>query len=126
MMQPQTPMQKPQLLEKLLETVRACETTSCALNRRSENVVVEAIIVPELKLRNVKWHVFPANLVERTDDTAFENRPETLNRLGVNSAYNILVFGMVNGRVREFFAEMVITDPLIGAEQANLFRHGFI
>ena len=31
---------------------------SCALNRRSENVVVESIIVPQLELRNVKMQVF--------------------------------------------------------------------
>ena len=38
-------------------------------NRRSENVVVEPIIVSELKLRNVKWQVFRADLVERTNET---------------------------------------------------------
>jgi hypothetical protein len=32
------------------------------LNRRSENLVVEAIIVPELELRNVKMQVFLATL----------------------------------------------------------------
>jgi hypothetical protein len=35
---------------------------SRALNRRSENVIVEAIIIPELELRNVEWHVFAATL----------------------------------------------------------------
>jgi hypothetical protein len=39
-----------------------------ALNRRSENVVIKAIIVPELELRNVKWHAFAVYLVERKAD----------------------------------------------------------
>jgi hypothetical protein len=42
-------------------------------DRRSENVAVEAIIVRELELRNVKMQVFPANIVECADDTAPEN-----------------------------------------------------
>jgi hypothetical protein len=37
---------------------------SCALNRRSENVIVKAIIVPELELRNVKMMVFLTNMVD--------------------------------------------------------------
>jgi hypothetical protein len=39
-------------------------TASCAADRRSENVVVEAIIVPELELRNVEMQVFFFDLVE--------------------------------------------------------------
>jgi hypothetical protein len=38
-----------------------------SLNRRSENVVVKAIIVPELELRNVKMQVFLADVVECAD-----------------------------------------------------------
>ena len=49
---------------------------SASLNRRSENIVVEAIIVPELELRNVKMQVFPANIVECANDTALENAPD--------------------------------------------------
>src|ERR1700693_2832905 len=41
---------------------------SASLNRRSENVIVEAIVIPKLELCNVKWQVFGANLVERTDE----------------------------------------------------------
>jgi hypothetical protein len=35
-----------------------------SLNRRSENVLVDANIIPELELCNVEWHAFAANLVE--------------------------------------------------------------
>jgi hypothetical protein len=47
-----------------------------SLDCRSENVAVEAVIVPELKLRDVQRHVFGADFVERADDTAFEDAPE--------------------------------------------------
>jgi hypothetical protein len=52
-------------------------------NRRSENVVVETIIVPELKLRNVKMQAFLVDVVECADDSALEDAPEALNRLVV-------------------------------------------
>jgi hypothetical protein len=46
-------------------------------NRRPENIVVKAIIVPELELRNVKMQVFLAHVVEGADDPALEDAPET-------------------------------------------------
>jgi hypothetical protein len=99
---------------------------SRALNRCSENVAVEAIIIPELELRNVEWHVFGAYLVERADDPALEDRPKALNRLGVDSADNVLMLGVVNCGVRIGLIEALVANPLIGAEQANLFRYSLV
>jgi hypothetical protein len=93
---------------------------SYTLNRCSENIVVKAIIIPELELRNVKWHVFGADLVERADDTTLENAPETLNRLGVDSANNVLVFGVVNGRMGIGLVEPLVANPLIRAERRQI------
>ena len=64
---------------------------STAFNRRSENVVVEPIIVPELELRNVKMQILFADVVECANDTALEDRPKAFNRLGVNCPNNILI-----------------------------------
>jgi len=97
-----------------------------SFNRCSENVAVKAIIVPELEFRNVEWHILFADLVERADNTAFEDAPETLNRLSVDSTDNVLAFGMVNGCVRIILAKMAIADPLVGAEQADLLRDGLV
>src|ERR1700686_4863202 len=97
-----------------------------SLNSRSEDIIVEAVVVSELKFRDVQRHILAADLVERADDATLEDRPEALNRLGVDGTDNVLVLGMVNGAVGEFFAEMVIANPLIGAEQADFFRYGFI
>jgi hypothetical protein len=63
---------------------------SASLNRRSENVVVRAIIVPELELRNVKMQVFLAHVVESADDAALEDAPEAFNRVGVNGTHSVL------------------------------------
>ena len=97
-----------------------------ALNRRSENVVIKAVVVAKLKFSDIEREILGADLVERANDTALENAPEAYNRLSVDCADNVLALGMVNRGVREFLAEMAIANPLIGAEQANLFRDGFI
>jgi hypothetical protein len=84
---------------------------SASLNRRSENVIVEAIIVPELELRNVKMQVFLANVVECTDDAALEDAPKAFDGLGMHRADNVLVFGIVNGAVWEAKAKVPVTNP---------------
>jgi predicted secreted hydrolase len=58
---------------------------SASPNRRSENIGIKAVIVAELKLGNVQRHIFSGHFVERARAT-FEDRPETFNRNGVNSA----------------------------------------
>jgi hypothetical protein len=60
--------------------------TSSARNCRPENISILAIVVAELKLGDVQRHIFGADLVERADRAAFEDRPETLNRIRVDRA----------------------------------------
>lgn|SRR6476646_6195125 len=101
-------------------------SSSAPLDRRAENIVIEAVIVSELKFSNVQRQILCADFVEGTDNTAFEDRPETLNRLSVNSADDVLSLRMIDGCVGEFYAKLVIPNPLIGAEQANLIRHSLV
>jgi hypothetical protein len=51
---------------------------SASLNRRSENVIIEAVVISELKFRDVQRHVFGAHLVERAHHAALEDRPKAL------------------------------------------------
>ena len=67
--------------------------------RGFENIGVQPVVVTELKFRDTRRHVPAADLVERANDAALENRPETLNRLRVNRADDILMSGVVNGAV---------------------------
>jgi hypothetical protein len=89
-----------------------------SLNRRSENVIVKAIVIPKLELCNVQWQVFGANFVERADTPTLEDTPETLNRLGVNRSDDVLTLRMVNGGVRASVLEVSVPSPLVDAEQA--------
>jgi len=63
-----------------------------------------------------------ANIVEGANDPALEDTPKALNRLGVNRSYDVLMFGMVNCAVREAKAEVLVANPLIGADQTNTSR----
>jgi hypothetical protein len=115
----------PQLKAK--EPSTALELTNLtSANRRSKNIVVKAIIVPELELRNVKMQVLFADIVECADDAAFDDAPETFNRIRVNGTNNVLPLRMIDSDVRIGLSEAVVTNPLIGAEQANLVRNGFV
>ena len=97
-----------------------------SLNRRSEIVIVEAIIIPELELCNVKMQVLFANIVECADDTALEDAPKAFNGLSVNGTDDVLMFGVVNGAVWECKSKVPVANPLIGADQTNLVRHGLV
>ena len=61
-----------------------------ATDCRSENVGVLAVIVSELKLRNIERQIFAADLVIATDDTALNQRPEVLNCVGMDRTDYVL------------------------------------
>jgi hypothetical protein len=56
------------ILEELARIKERCANVLTSFNRRSEKVIVEAIIVPELELRNVKMQLFLADAVECAKD----------------------------------------------------------
>jgi len=93
-------------------------------HRFSENIFVPAIVIPELKFRDIKREIFSANLVERSDDSALEDRPEAFNRIGVDRADNVLPARVIDTPMRKFAVEFVVARPGIGAEQANFFGNG--
>jgi len=89
-------------------------------NNCAEDVRVGAVVIAELKLRDVKRKIFGADLVERANNAAFENRPKTLNRIRMDRADNILMPMVVNGSVRIHRRQTAITGPRIRCEQRDL------
>jgi hypothetical protein len=98
---------------------------SASFDRLSKDIRILPIVVAELELGNIERHVFGAHLVESAHHPALEDRPEALDRVRVNGAHNVLAFGVVNGRVRKILAKVLVTNQLIGAEQAYFVRYGF-
>jgi hypothetical protein len=110
-------------LPPLAETVTS-DHASAACYRRPEHVGIAAVVVPELKLGNVERHVFGAHLVKRADHTAFEDGPETFNRVRVNRADDILVL-RVHDALTRIFGQTVVYKAFVGRQQANLVRYHF-
>jgi hypothetical protein len=101
-------------------------TKSHASHCLAENIGIAAVVVAELKFRDVERHVFLADLVERADDATFEDAPEALNRVCVNGTDNVLVGAVVDRDVGIFACEVTITACVIGAKQTDFVRHGFV
>ena len=66
-------------------------------DRHAEDVIVLAVVVPELELRDVQRQILGADLVERADDPALEDRPEAFNRVRVDRTDNILAGRVIDG-----------------------------
>jgi hypothetical protein len=101
-------LSRPETLGPILDLATL---TSC--NRRPEDVRVLAIVVAELKLGNIERHVFGADFVEAANDTALEDGPEALNRVGVDSTDDILPNAVIDRSVR------VVGQPIIDSALVN-------
>jgi hypothetical protein len=113
------------ILQPSAISVYAGAPNSASFDRRSENVRVLPIVIAELELGNIERHIFAADFVETSDDTALEDAPEAFDGLSVDCADDVLAFRMVNGGVREVFVKAIVASPLIGAKQADFIGNGF-
>ncbi len=96
-------------------------------NGGSEDVGVFAVVVPKLKFGDVQMQVLFADLMERPDNAAFQDRPEAFDSIRMNCAVDILVRPMVNNAVWiALLGKARISGPVIRAEQGNLMRNGFV
>src|SRR5258708_36937120 len=89
-------------------------------DRLRENVFVLAVVVPELKLRDVQRQILLADLVERADDATLEDRPEAFNRVRVHRSDNVLIARVIDDGVLRI---AVLEAEMVGAEQRDFFRH---
>jgi hypothetical protein len=62
----------------------ASQPVSASSYRLTENVFVVSVVVPPFEFGHVKRQVFGADVVERANDAAFQEKPEPVDRLGVN------------------------------------------
>lgn len=88
---------------------------------RFKNIGIFAAVVAELKFRDVQRKIFAAYLVIAAHDAALNQRPKTLNRVGVDRADNVLTDLMVHGAMRIFAAKMIIDIVSVGTKQADFF-----
>jgi hypothetical protein len=100
-----------------------CASASCYCI--PENIVIKAIVVPELKLSNVERQIFPAHLVVAAHHAALQDRPEAFDGIGVNCADNIITAALADNLMREGIAKKPISGMFVGCQQANLCGDSF-
>ena len=90
-----------------------------SLNRCSENVAIEAVVVSELKLRDVQRQIFLADLVEATDNSALEDAPKAFNRVRVNCADDVRPL-VVDAPCGTLGASIGVCPAIVGANRLTL------
>jgi hypothetical protein len=108
---------------RLAET-DASDLVSAACYRRIEHGGIEAVIVTELKFRDVERHIFRGHFVERADHATLEDRPEALDCVRVNGANNVLLLVVLHGLAR-IFDQPIVNLIVVGCQQANLVGNDF-
>lgn len=94
-----------------------------SFNRRAENVLIHAVIVAELELRDIQRQVLLADLVEGADDATLKDRPEPFNRVRVDRTDDVLPRTVANELVREVLGEVPVAGMFVGGEKAHLVRN---
>src|SRR5438105_2495160 len=87
---------------------RPIQRFSASPDRLTEDVLILPVVVPELKFGDVERQILGADLVEGADNAAFENRPEALDRVGVDRADNVLVRRVPDHGMRVFLVQPAI------------------
>lgn len=108
---------------QLAET-EASDYASAACYRLFEDIGVVAVVVAKLELCDVERQVFFADLMIGADDTALNQRPKAINCLSVHRTDHVFASGMINRLMRIFLAEVLVANPLIAAQQADLIGNG--
>jgi hypothetical protein len=70
---------------------------SASFDSPSEDVRGFTVVIPELEFGNIEREIFFADLVERPDRGALDERPESFDGLSVDNASDVLSAGMVDG-----------------------------
>jgi hypothetical protein len=99
--------------------------SSASAYRRAEDVGVGAVVVAELKLRDVKRQVFGADFVECADHAAFEDRPKAFNRVRVDCADNVLMPAVIDCTTRVLAQVIAVARPRVRRQQTHLVGDRF-
>jgi len=99
---------------------------STSPDRLSENVIIQPVIIAELKFGHIQRQILLADLVECPDHPALNQRPKAFDGVGVNRSDDILPSGVIDHDVREVFIQMLVTHPLVRTEKAHAGRDAFM
>ena len=99
---------------------------SACFDRCAEDVRVQALVIPELKLIDVEMEVFLADLMECANDPTLHDGPEAFDGVGMNRSADIFSLGMMNHTVRDARIEFPIAAMIVSRKQADMMRNRFM
>ena len=94
-----------------------------------KDIGVLPIVMTERKFRQVQREIVFRDIVERTNHTAFQQAPESLDIIGMHVASDILFPGMMHrvvGTSRKCFIDIRIARSFIGGDKGNVLIHGLL
>jgi hypothetical protein len=100
----------------------ASVATSASSKDCLEDIGIVAIVVAELKLREIEREIFFAYVVERADDSALQQRPERFKIVGMHFAAHVLARFVIHVLVRECLIQLLIASSFIRGDQTYLVR----
>ena len=83
---------------------------SARLYRCAEDVRIQALVVPKLKLVDVEMQIFLADLMKCPNDAAFHDGPEAFDAVGMYRANDILALRVIDDLVRILLAQLPIPE----------------
>ena len=98
------------------ETVTS-DHASAACYRCLKHIRIKAVVVAELKFRDVKRHIFCRHFVERADHATLEDAPKAFNRVRVDRADNVLLFVVLHS-LAGIFDQPVVNLIIVGRQQS--------
>lgn len=98
---------------------------SAASYRLPEYIGVVAMVIAKLELGDVERQILLADVVERPDNAALQDRPETFDGLCMDRADDVVALGMVDLLMREAEFQAPIAGEVVGAKQTYFGRNRF-
>jgi hypothetical protein len=92
--------------------------------RLAADVGILAILVAELELSEIERKIFLADVVIGADDSAFKQRPEALNVIGVDFAAHVLAATVAHYLMWQRGCQQPIAAALIRGDQRNPISNG--
>jgi hypothetical protein len=89
-----------------------------------KDVGILAIVMTELKLRQVQRQIGLADVVIGADNSALQQTPEGFQIVRMDLAAHVFMRLVVYMLMRERLMELLIASGLIGREQADVWRYG--
>jgi hypothetical protein len=85
-----------------------------------ENLGVLPVVVAPLEFGDVERQILGTDMVEATHNAALQERPEAVDRLGMDQPTDILATAMLDGLMGEFGRQADIATMLIRSDEADL------